>query len=300
MARNALFRKRLSRIIHTMSGNTTPHQVTVFIHIPKCGGNSLLASLSSSRNFGTDEIFNINDHSGSEELFGTAEKYDVRLVELRGMPEKEKNTIRFVHGHMPYGIHRYFEKPVRYLGLLREPVERLESLYRFAKTNPRHYLHPIASRLSFADFVSSDESFELDNHQTRLLSGTFPKYCSPQLPYVTQADCDVAIENIRQPNNWFAPLSRLRDYLQLLAAQAQLDVGSVVTRNVTRIPRENLGDSTYEAVVKRNRFDDQLFKSVDAEFQHRHDAATSKEPIAPTLCRRLASLVFRQLGPKTV
>jgi hypothetical protein len=79
-----------------------------------------------------------------------------------------------VQGHLHYGIHRYLPRPAAYITLLRDPVTRVVSLYRYIRNNPRHRLHDqvTSSQMSLETFLLRDTArAELVNGQTRMLSG---------------------------------------------------------------------------------------------------------------------------------
>jgi len=54
-----------------------------------------------------------------------------KIVEyLCSLTEKQKNRIKVIYGHQVfYGIHQYFDRPPRYITFLRNPVDRIFSLY---------------------------------------------------------------------------------------------------------------------------------------------------------------------------
>jgi len=79
-----------------------------------------------------------------------------------------------VHGHVPYGVHHFTRRPVRYVTMLRDPVERAVSGYYFIKDLVRTDLwkkHPLRD---FADSVTLVEFYEHPRHsnmQARYLAG---------------------------------------------------------------------------------------------------------------------------------
>ena len=61
----------------------------------------------------------------------------------------------------------------KYITFLRDPVERLISHYHYVLRRPKHYLYEqvVKDGLSLSDYVTSDISPELSNHQVRMISG---------------------------------------------------------------------------------------------------------------------------------
>src|SRR5690606_8324551 len=53
----------------------------------------------------------------------------------------EKQPIRYLRGHMPFGVHQWLPRPATYITLLRDPVTRFVSEYTYICANPEHPLH---------------------------------------------------------------------------------------------------------------------------------------------------------------
>lgn len=132
----------------------------IFLHIPKAAGTTLHAVIK--RQFPHDAIFTIDGANTQKSI-----------NEFKNLPEKQKQKIRCLKGHMPFGLHRYLSQPAVYITLLRHPVERMVSHYYYVLGKPRHYLHNevAARKMSLSDYVSSGMSPELMNGQTRSISG---------------------------------------------------------------------------------------------------------------------------------
>src|SRR5579859_1497066 len=87
----------------------------IFQHIPKTAGVSVRALMSS--NFHVDEILHVPDVHWRDRLFAklAISKY------------------RFIHGHLHYEFFAALAGSVRLITFLRDPVERIISLYFFLK-----------------------------------------------------------------------------------------------------------------------------------------------------------------------
>lgn len=131
----------------------------IFIHIPKAAGNSLnqiLHRLYPSEKtlslYGTDDVANFYD-----------------------LPQEQRDNFALLEGHFLYGLHKYLSQPARYryITMLREPVDRIVSLYYFILRSPDIYLYEaVTSRnMSLLDFAKSDITPELYNFQTAALAG---------------------------------------------------------------------------------------------------------------------------------
>ena len=128
----------------------------IFVHIPKTAGStfsSILACIYPERRYSIYDFAQIPD-------FGH-------------MPEAERTEIDLLQGHFLYGIHQYIPRYSRYITFLRDPVERIVSLYYYLLRVPGNYLHDtlVSNNISLADFVGSRLTSEIYNFQVRLIAG---------------------------------------------------------------------------------------------------------------------------------
>ncbi len=154
----------------------------LFLHIPKAGGTTL-----------GDYVFNqCRAEDGRDEgllnagvlflPFGFFKEPDLAISEnIQNL--LRRTDLRAVIGHFWYGIHKYVERPATYITLLRNPAERIVSLY--------HYLK-LEGRMSIEEFVATPSFKEMDNDQTRRIAGV-----DPAIGGCTSATLLAARENLR-------------------------------------------------------------------------------------------------------
>jgi len=68
---------------------------------------------------------------------------------IKSMPDGERNRLRMIHGHQPYGIHRFLEQPSVYHTFLREPVDRSISHHFWAASRNLLSGEPVATTENF-------------------------------------------------------------------------------------------------------------------------------------------------------
>jgi len=133
----------------------------IFLHIPKTGGTCITKLME--REYGKTNVKVPASKQSFQELYESF---------------KLLNKIKFncFQGHMPFGFHEVLQG-FEYATILRDPTERVISNIKHIQ---RGRLHPKYNNIGTKDIndVFSDESIiysELNNFQTRLLSGDFDK-----------------------------------------------------------------------------------------------------------------------------
>lgn len=142
------------------SNNNKQGQTVIFLHIPKAAGSTLSSVIQ--RQYEPGDTFRIDG-------FHIRESID----EFKKIPEAKKEKIRFLSGHMFFGLHEFLPQASTYITMLRNPVDRVISHYYHVIRHSNHYLYQeVTSRnMNLKDYVSSGISAELDNGQTRDISG---------------------------------------------------------------------------------------------------------------------------------
>ena len=160
----------------------------IFTHIPRTAGTTVNAMLQ--------DAFPDQPTLGAMSVKAFHES-------LSGMSAGELDEIVYVHGHIPYGVHRAIDPQQRretvYITLLRNPVERVISQYNYILSQPTHpnYAQIGDSLSSYCAFLKSHLN---DNLQTRFLSADLSAYDDASLRayrFRTAADClDLATERL--------------------------------------------------------------------------------------------------------
>lgn len=153
----------------------------IYLHIPKCAGTSIMPLLRD--NYG-DGFHRVRNGGGWR-----------RFHEL---PEDRRASITCLTGHLPWGLHECLPQPHRYAVMLRDPVDRVTSLYWFCRRFSRHRFHAQARRHSLAQFATSGLFSDLDNGMTRWLAGRGDVGSLPTRGPVTVEDLRLAKEHLRQ------------------------------------------------------------------------------------------------------
>jgi hypothetical protein len=147
------------------------HEVKhLFLHIPRTGGTSLRKMFESSLS-----------SSATALLYGECITKAEQV--LRNIPDKQWDNIELIRGHFTFGIHRWIPRPCAYFTLLREPVARCLSLYKYIRRDPAHSMHRDVMDHSMEWFFTSGVSVEVNCGQVRQLCETEGPL--PQKPWGT-------------------------------------------------------------------------------------------------------------------
>lgn len=266
---------------------TAPAPPTVvFLHIPKAAGTTLNSILQ--RQFKPHEIFSTYD-----------ERDRTYLNDLVSMQSEQIRRIKLVRGHIPFGVHHFLPGDTVYFTLLRDPVQRVLSYYNFALSEPTMHLYERVRReqIGLLDFVTGDISLQVDNLQTRLLSGVGYSVGFDQCNERMLAQ---AKENIETMFVVTGLTARFDETLLLLGARLGFRRLHYTSRNVTRIrqqQRDSISEEALRAIRARNSYDIQLFDWVKARFEQEIEEAGFQRRL--TLFR-LVNRAYSQVVPVAV
>jgi hypothetical protein len=208
----------------------------IFLHVPKAAGQTMNAVIG--RQYERDEAYWYTDPIWS---FDT-------------IPSNLPRSIRVIAGPMPFGIHRDIPGPTTYITMLREPSERVLSLYDYISQHRAHPLHEDVAGLSLEEFVNSDvDSYEVRNGQTRQISGLRQE---PDL-----AALQLAKDNLHEFFSVIGLVEKFDESLMLLRKKLGWRLPFYVKKNVTsqRTARSTVPKRVRAAIAERNALDMELF-----------------------------------------
>ncbi len=137
-------------------------ELQIFLHIPKCGGSTLqhlMAACAAAQNTRYLRFVVRDFFPGAYIGLGWTGAWKEVQRSARSRAESDH-----ISGHFPFGVHRFFDRPHRYITLLRDPVRREVSSY-----NHMYQKGFIDGKIPLKQFI--EQRLVLDNPQVRMVAG---------------------------------------------------------------------------------------------------------------------------------
>ncbi|HEX2032412.1 MAG TPA: hypothetical protein VHL78_13625 [Actinomycetota bacterium] len=177
--------------------------------------------------------------------------------ELAALPGDRLEAIHAVIGHLWFGLHEALPRPATYMTVLRDPLERVLSLF--------HYhvgFNGLTGTLD--DYLEAGRDFEIDNGQTRYLCGRLPDAdvrfvpCTPDM-------LDRAKRHLVRAFSVVGTVERFDESLLLMTRVFgwRIPWYEPVNVNRERPPSRAVPPSIREHILERNRFDQELYRFAD-------------------------------------
>lgn len=170
----------------------------IHIHIPKTAGTSFNQMLVDSHPNKTSYLYQ-----------------DADRADLFGLNDASRKEIDLIYGHMGWDIHKHLREDHIYLFVLREPIARVYSLFRFMKVSTTHPLHELLTDKSFGEFLDLSREnknihCDIDNAQMLRVSGGRKRARDPIPDY--RKEFIKACANSLRPECKFGFVERFSDF----------------------------------------------------------------------------------------
>lgn len=261
-------------------------QPLIFMHIPKTGGMSLFTALAEHYGTSIADLYNVSARNAP--------------LALRAFADSTKAVYC---GHYAFGVHEWLTRPASYAAVVREPVPRLVSLYRYCQPMLRRYRQRLQKAggqmdvlwrdpglsdfyLDFEATLRGDDSpaaffnsasAEVDNGMVRRFSGWG---LNPQ-PCPASA-LDTAKANVERFFSVVGVLERYADTLQLMGRTFGLPALSEnkVNANPERPEgKGNLPEEVLALIRDRNALDLALYDWLCGRFDAALQASARVLPV---------------------
>lgn len=233
--------------------------VIIFNHIPKTGGTSLIAFFQSL--LGKERCFRHSTRDG---------KTDTYSPPIESLPASRLAELGFVAGHFEYGHHKRFVAPVKYISVMRDPIERLVSDYNFNRKSGRKDLKALTNSMTLEEYVD----YKIAQPKSTLTS-------SGQVQFMTRQQTAKEAKSVIR-NRYLAccAVEQLDDMQRLLARLYDRPDLEPEKRNRSEKPAEKsvLSDG-YQAILRERCKEDYLLLDwVTKRFENHYRNLTHPIP----------------------
>ena len=224
------------------------------MHIPKAGGTTLRNILQ--RQYSPGNIFEIGEDINKD------------IKTFRTSSIEQLSQIKLLIGHMSHGLYRFFPGSTVCLTMLRHPVDRVYSEYRFLSSNPYHPLYPIVSPLNYHQYLDVDPTRQASNGQTRLLSGSTygDQIGVPGIETLEKSHLALAVENLKRHYPLVGLLERFDESLLLWCTKFKWRYPLYEKQNITQRKSKPLDASEIEHTLEKNQLDFVLYSEAVRTF----------------------------------
>jgi hypothetical protein len=226
--------------------------ILISIHIFKTAGTTFYSIID--RIFKRNEIINANI-----EGITTSEEA-IKRGTYKGL-----KSVKIIHGHFPFGWHRYFTEKTMYISFLRDPHKRVVSDYFYNKEFSEGHNHLYASKMTLIEYLNCDKIIDMDNGQTRYIAGDF------STPYgqTNQEMLATAKANMDSMFLFVGLTERFDEALILLNHYLGWKKIYYSSKNVTTSKIGVLTTLEIQVIKERNALDEELYQYVSDQFDNR-------------------------------
>lgn len=239
------------------------------LHVPRTGGISVGRALTAAL--------------GTREIVRTHKRSDLAAAIERGA------DIGLVSGHYPWGLHELLPDHVYFI-VVRDPVERVLSLYNFVRSVPVHPRHKLFSAHTLEDLLKRPMLRRFfSNGQVRQI-GAWQRGAEPLGPPVMAR----AWEHLCQDDVVVTLTDRIDDGLLRLGQRIGMPIPPH-RKSMNSAPRTSIATSVLEDIRSLNELDAELYRRARERFGPTQSAelgpASNLRPPSPGLMDNLRRLV---------
>jgi len=231
----------INKELYYLFSRSNPKRI-LFDHLHKCGGSSLNKYLEA--------------HYPRRKIFSTnGRKPEVSIEKFKSFSAAKRHSYELVRGHLANQLINYIHPNHLKVTVLRDPVDRIVSLYYYAKESPKHYLYPIihGSKMTLEDFAASNVSVELKNRYVTHFSGL----TLSEVEGSPEKAIDTAAKVLKSYNvvGFLENFSIFTDVLSLEAGLRNPYQNKKVNVTSKRATIDEIGRFTFDIIEKNNYLD---------------------------------------------
>lgn len=234
------------------------NDIQIFLHIPKSAGTTLrqIIQLGAEHEQRRYHRFNV----------ARVPAVHIDTNWLGALPTIEKtsptarNCLDYITGHFPYGVHRLFRRPARYVTVIRNPLDRERSTF--------NHLY----QRGFIDKVNVEEVIKrrlvADNPQVRMIAGLVGHNAQCDHRHLAQAK-----HNLERHFLLYGVSDKLRDFITALCTLNGWPGFAYPRVNISRIKLiEEFSPSLKDRLLAYHALDLALYEYANERFRSRFEA----------------------------
>ena len=239
-----------------LSNNLEEESVVIFVHIPKTAGTTLKHIIQFQ--FQPNNVFEFYRRKTKSQI----EKYN-------NFSEAQKKQIKLVCGHSGFGLHEFLQRPCTYITFLRDPLDRVVSIYYYFKRRGWY------KDVTLKDFVQTYKG--VHNGMTNYLSGETLKVqlADPSSREKVNSQCsdeikfELAKKHLKQNFKAIGLTERFDESLILFKKKLGWEIPFYKKSNVStnRTSIRDVPKETLRLIEKFNEFDIQLYEFAKDFFE---------------------------------
>lgn len=228
-----------------------------FLHIPKTAGLTVHEILDRQYPNGRQEVVHTTDWSKKILLYSNA----------------KKERLKVIKGHFLFGFQQQFGGNNACFTLLRNPMERTISGYKFILSYPEHPFHNelVSKKYSLIDFLEGKYVRNFDNIHVRFLCGDQ----SIAFGDINEEHLNQAKANLLSKNMFFGITEQFDEsmiYLKNVLGWEMPFYRKINEATNKSLTSQNIDEATTNAIFKTNQFDIQLYEWACHQFKEKISA----------------------------
>lgn len=237
----------------------------IFLHLPKAGGTTLRHIFYDQYQYlKKGELYTINRTKETRDFLN--------------LPQKEKDKIRVLVGHFPFGLHEQLKGEFQYVTFMRDPIDRAISAYYYNKGHQSSDVYEIIRKNNFTLGEYLDRNIEpwSNNAMTKHFAGCtldeFKKECTEEM-------FQSAKKNLLNHCIALGLTERFDESLLVFKSVLNWSLPKYERKNITPIKKEKEeeGKAIIEKIKTLNRYDMELYEIGKELFQQAYNQLESPE-----------------------
>ncbi len=237
------------RVVNIPAASPIRHSETVlFMHIAKTAGTAFREAV-------------VENYKQSEIAYLYPDPPGLLSDNLALLTLEQRTSLRLVIGHFQYGIHQFFPQQSNYVTIVRDPVARLISQFRYSLQQQRDGdIRKDDSPARLIEVLEQRESVTLDNNMVRGFSGVSEKDFPPG--HIDRQVYELAVNNLRTAFSFVGHQEASAEAYAILQRRFHWKPHSLEVVNKSALPPATDYESARTAIEFFNRWDCQLYSEI--------------------------------------